>query len=300
MRVGVIGLGAMGLGAAKSCLAAGLDVIGCDVFPAARAAFEAAGGKAVSSPAEIGQAEALLLLVVNAQQMEDALFGQNGAADGLAPGAVVLASATSPPDFPPKLAERLANMGLLFLDAPVSGGAAKAASGEMTVMASGSKEAFEKAQPLLDAISEKVYQLGDKPGQGSVIKMINQLLAGVHIAAMAEAFALAARSGADLNTVYEVICNSAGGSWMFQNRGPSILDGDYQPKSAVNIFVKDLGIVLDAGRSMTFPLPLAATAHQQFLAASAGGHGRENDSAVIKVFQKLTGIDLPEGEGEKS
>jgi len=300
MRVGVIGLGAMGMGAAKSCLAAGLDVVGCDVFSEARAAFEAAGGKAVSTPVEIGPADAVLLLVVNAQQMEDALFGENGAAAVLAPGAVVLASATSPPDLPPTLSERLGAMGLLFLDAPVSGGAAKAAAGEMTVMASGPKEAFEKARPLLDAISEKVYQLGDQAGQGSVVKMINQLLAGVHIAAMAEAFALASRSGADLNTVYEVICNSAGGSWMFQNRGPSILDGDYQPKSAVNIFVKDLGIVLDAGRNMTFPLPLAATAHQQFLAASAGGHGRENDSAVIKVFQKLTGIDLPEVEGEKS
>jgi 3-hydroxyisobutyrate dehydrogenase len=128
--------------------------------------------------------------------------------------------------------------------------------------------------------------------------MINQLLAGVHIAAMAEAFALASRAGADLETVYEVISNAAGGSWMFENRGPSIVEGDYAPKSAVDIFVKDLGIVLDAGRKMTFPLPLAATAHQQFLAASAGGHGRENDSAVIKVFQKLTGIDLPTKAGE--
>jgi 3-hydroxyisobutyrate dehydrogenase len=187
----------------------------------------------------------------------------------------------------------LAATGILLLDAPVSGGAAKAAAGEMTVMASGPPEAFEKAGPLLDAIAEKVYRLGDAPGQGAAIKMINQLLAGVHIAAMAEAFALAARAGADLDTVYEVISNAAGSSWMFQNRGPSILSGDYAPKSAVNIFVKDLGIVLDAARGLTFPLPLTAAAHQQFLAASAGGHGRENDSAVVKVFQKLTGIDLP-------
>ena len=216
-----------------------------------------------------------------------------GAAANLQPGAVVIAGATTPPDYPPKLAARLEELGVLLLDAPVSGGAAKATAGEMTVMASGAPEAFEKAAAVLDAISERVYRLGDAPGQGAVVKMINQLLAGVHIAAMAEAFALASRSGADLETVYEVISNAAGASWMFQNRGPSILEGDYQPKSAVDIFVKDLGIVLDAGRSMTFPLPLAATAHQQFLAASAGGHGRENDSAVIKVFQKLTGIDLP-------
>lgn len=293
MRVAVIGLGAMGMGAARSCLAAGLETVGCDISADARAAFAAAGGAVAASPADIGPVDAVLTLVVNAAQTDAVLFGDAGAAANLQPGAVVIAGATTPPDYPPKLAARLEELGVLLLDAPVSGGAAKAAVGEMTVMASGAPEAFEKAAAVLDAISERVYRLGDAPGQGAVVKMINQLLAGVHIAAMAEAFALASRSGADLETVYEVISNAAGASWMFQNRGPSILEGDYQPKSAVDIFVKDLGIVLDAGRSMTFPLPLAATAHQQFLAASAGGHGRENDSAVIKVFQKLTGIDLP-------
>ena len=300
MKVGVIGLGAMGMGAAQSCLRAGLDVVGCDLSPTARAAFEAAGGRAVDRPDAMGPVEAVLVLVVNAQQTDAALFGDAGLAAHMPKGAVVLAGATTPPDYPPKLAARLAEHGLLLLDAPVSGGAAKAAKGEMAVMAAGAPEAFEKAEPLLDAIAERVHRIGDQPGQGATVKMINQLLAGVHIAAMAEAFALAARSGADLETVYEVIRDAAGGSWMFENRGPSILEGDYQPKSAVDIFVKDLGIVLDAGRSMTFPLPLAATAHQQFLAASAGGHGRENDSAVIKVFQKLTGIDLPAQDEKKS
>lgn len=300
MKVGVIGLGAMGMGAALSCLKAGLDVVGCDLAPAARATFEAAGGKAVASPDAMGPVEAVLVLVVNAAQTDAALFGENGLAPHMPKGSVVLAGATTPPDYPPKLAVKLAEYGLLLLDAPVSGGAAKAAAGEMAVMAAGAPEAFEKAAPMLDAIAERVHHLGDEPGQGAAVKMINQLLAGVHIAAMAEAFALASRTGADLEAVYDVIKDAAGGSWMFENRGPSILEGDYQPKSAVDIFVKDLGIVLDAGRSMTFPLPLAATAHQQFLAASAGGHGRENDSAVIKVFQKLTGIDLPKGDGEKS
>lgn len=288
------------MGAAKSCLAAGLETVGCDLSPAARAEFEAAGGVAAARPVDMGPLDAVLTLVVNAEQTDAVLFGEAGLAPVLPEGAVVLAGATSPPDYPPKLAARLGETSVLLLDAPVSGGAAKAAAGEMTVMASGSAAAFEKAQPMLDAFSERVYRIGDAPGQGAAVKMINQLLAGVHIAAMAEAFALAARTGADLETVYEVICNAAGGSWMFENRGPSILAGDYQPKSAVDIFVKDLGIVLDAGRSMTFPLPLAATAHQQFLAASAGGLGRENDSAVVKVFQKLTGIDLPGDEGEKT
>ena len=123
--------------------------------------------------------------------------------------------------------------------------------------------------------------------------MINQLLAGVHIAAMAEAMALGIRAGCDPNVVYEVISNSAGGSWMFQNRAPHILAGDYTPLSAVSIFVKDLGIVLDSARKLTFPLPLTAAAHQMFLATSAHGHGAEDDAAVIKMFQALTGIALP-------
>lgn len=298
MRVGVIGLGAMGMGAAKSCVAAGLETVGCDLSADARAAFAAAGGVAVERPAAMGALDAALALVVTAGQVDAVLFGEDGLAPLLPAGAVVLLGATTPPDYPPTLAARLAERDVLLLDAPVSGGAAKAAAGEMTVMASGPAAAFDRAAAMLDAIAERVYRIGDRPGQGAAVKMINQLLAGVHIAAMAEAFALAARAGADLATVYEVISNAAGGSWMFENRGPSVLAGDYAPKSAVDIFVKDLGIVLDAGRSMTFPLPLAAAAHQQFLAASAGGLGRENDSAVIKVFQKLTGIPLPGDEGE--
>jgi 3-hydroxyisobutyrate dehydrogenase len=163
----------------------------------------------------------------------------------------------------------------------------------MTVMASGSPEAFDAAGPALDAIAGKVYRLGDRAGVGSTVKMVNQHLAGVHIAAACEAMALGLRAGADARQLYEVICNSAGNSWMFQNRVPHILDGDYTPSSAVNIFVKDLGIVLDAARKLSFPLPLAATAHQLYLATAAAGHGDEDDAAVIKFYAALAGLTLP-------
>ena len=163
----------------------------------------------------------------------------------------------------------------------------------MTVMASGEPQAFDAAGPLLDAIAAKVYRLGDRPGIGSTVKMVNQHLAGVHIAAACEAMALGMRAGADPRALYDVICNSAGMSWMFQNRVPHILAGDYTPLSAVNIFVKDLGIVLDAARKLSFPLPLAAAAHQLYLATAAAGHGAEDDSAVIKFYAELAGIELP-------
>jgi len=293
--VGVIGLGAMGMGVAQSLLRGGFEVHAFDIRREAVDKVAAAGGYAADSPAVLAKkVDAVVVLVINADQTETVLFGENGAAANLAPGSVVIASATVSPEFARALGKRLAGMGLLMIDGPVSGGAAKAASGEMTIMASGAPEAFAKCEGVLKAISGKVYRLGDEPGPGSVTKMVNQLLAGVHIAAAGEAMALAIRAGANPDQVYEVICNSAGGSWMFQNRVPHILAGDYTPLSAVNIFVKDLGIVLDYAKKSIFPLPLSATAHQMFMQASAAGHGAEDDSAVIKTFP---GITLPGKRG---
>ena len=291
-RVGVIGLGAMGMGVAQSLVRGGFEVHVCDMRPEAVQKIVDAGGAGHSSPADLApHVDAVIILVVNAQQTETVLFGETGAAAHLAPGSVVIASATVSPEFAETLGKRLNDAGLRFIDAPVSGGAAKAAAGQMSVMASGPADAFDDCEALFKAIAANLYRLGDKAGQGSTVKMINQLLAGVHIAAAAEAMALGIKAGADPEKLYEVICNSAGGSWMFQNRVAHILSGDYTPLSAVNIFVKDLGIVLDYAKKSVFPLPLSATAHQMFMQASAAGHGGEDDSAVIKVFP---GITLPQ------
>jgi 3-hydroxyisobutyrate dehydrogenase len=294
--LGVVGLGSMGFGAAASALARGIDVVGLDMRADARERFVAQGGRATGSLAELGaQCDAVLVLVVTAAQTEDVLFGTDGLAGTLRPGAVVIASATVDPALPPAWEARLAERGLWLIDGPVSGGAAKAAAGAMTVMASGKPEAFAAAGPLLDAVAGKVYRLGDRAGIGSTVKMVNQHLAGVHIAAACEAMALGMRAGADPQTLYDVICHSAGMSWMFENRVPHILAGDYRPLSTINIFVKDLGIVLDAARKLAFPLPLAAAAHQLYLASAAAGRGNEDDAAVIKFYADLAGIELPKG-----
>jgi 3-hydroxyisobutyrate dehydrogenase len=293
--LGVVGLGSMGFGAALTALRNGVTTIGLDTRAEARERFVAEGGRATDSLAELGaQCDAVVVLVVNAAQTEEVLFGAGGLAGHLRAGSVVICSATVDPTLPPQWQQRLAANGLLLIDAPVSGGATKAAAGQMTVMASGEPAAFAAAGALLDAIAGKVYRLGDVAGVGSTVKMVNQHLAGVHIAAACEAMALGLRAGADPRALYEVICNSAGMSWMFQNRVPHILDGDYAPLSAVNIFIKDLGIVLDAARKLSFPLPLAATAHQLYLATAAAGHGAEDDSAVIKFYAELAGIELPQ------
>ena len=292
--VGIIGLGAMGMGVARTLVRKGFQVHAFDIRADALASLAAEGATPHPSPAGVAaRVDALVVLVLNADQLDQVLFGPDGAAAHLKPGTVVIASPTVAPQYAEALGERLAALGLRHLDAPVSGGAARAATGEMTVMASGAPDTFAAVEDVLAAIATKVYRLGDRPGMGSKVKMINQLLAGVHIAAATEAMALGIRAGIDPAALYEVISNSAGASWMFTNRVPHILNGDYTPLSAVNIFVKDLGIVLDSARKLTFPLPLTSAAHQMYLATSACGLGGEDDSAVIKMFQKLTGIDLP-------
>ena len=251
-RVGVIGLGAMGMGVARSLLRAGFEVHGHDARVDVLQQLVAAGGHAAATPKALGASvDVAIILVVNADQTESVLFGEDGATRSMAPGSVVIASATVSPEFARALGKRLDAAGLMMIDGPVSGGAARAASGEMTVMASGRPDAFAKCEAV-EAIAVKVYRLGEEPGQGSVVKMVNQLLAGVHIAAAGEAMALAIRAGADPEQVYEVITNSAGNSWMFSNRVPHILAGNYTPLSAVNIFVKDLGIVLDYAKKSVF------------------------------------------------
>jgi L-threonate 2-dehydrogenase len=292
-RIGVVGLGSMGMGVARSLLRGGFETHICDVRADVVQQLEAEGAKGHADPRALApQVDALIVLVVNAEQVETVLFGPAGAVAALRPGCIVIVSTTVSPAFAEALGQRLAAAGLRMIDAPVSGGAAKAATGEMSVMGSGADDAFADCADVFDAIATKVYRLGDRPGPGSTVKMVNQLLAGVHIAAAAEAMALGLRAGADPETLYEVICASAGGSWMFQNRVPHILKGDYTPLSAVNIFVKDLGIVLDYAKKSVFPLPLSAAAHQMFLQAAAAGHGGEDDAAVIKIFP---GIELPKG-----
>jgi len=294
-RVGVIGLGAMGAGMAGTLRRAGADVHVCDVRAGVAAAFAAEGGTACTNVAELAaRCDVVVSVVVNAAQTEAVLFGaapgETGAAAAMRPGSVFVMCSTVDPNVSIEFERRVEAKGLLYVDAPISGGAAKAASGEMTVMGAARDAAWHGAEPFLRAMAAKVYRLGDRAGNGSKVKIINQLLAGVHIAAAAEAMALGLREGVDAAALYDVITHSAGNSWMFENRMAHVLANDYTPLSAVDIFVKDLGLVLDTARATKFPLPLASTAHQMFMQASTAGFAKEDDAAVIKIFP---GIELP-------
>lgn len=293
MRVAVFGLGSMGYGIAKSCLAAGYDTYGYDVVETQMDLFKEEGGAEGSLEEVAPSLDAVIAVVLNAAQTETVLFGPDGVVPKMNKGAVVMACATVPPDFARDMERRCARHGVHYLDAPISGGAAKAATGQLSIMASGTPRAFETAKPILDATAETVFELGSEAGPGSAMKAVNQLLAGVHIATMAEALTFGMTQGVDPETFVEVISKCAGSSWMLENRAPHIVSGDYTPHSQINIWPKDLGIVLDIARSANFETPITATALQQYKAAVDLGLGKEDDAAVAKVYARSAGLTLP-------
>jgi 3-hydroxyisobutyrate dehydrogenase len=289
-RIAFVGLGAMGLPMATNLLARGFTVTGYDLSSRALAALESAGGRRAETAAEAAsEANVLILMVVNAAQAEAVLF-EGGALEALQANGVVALMATCPPSAVEAIAERVRKAGRRLIDAPVSGGVAGAKTATLTIMAAGPRDTFDAAKPAFDALGDKVFHVGERPGQGAMVKTVNQLLCGVHIAVVAEAFALAAKVGVDLKTLLEIMSGSAASSWMLKDRGPRMLEADPEVTSAVDIFVKDLGIVLDAGRDTKAALPLAAAAHQMYLATSGRGDGAADDSQVIRSYFALNGI----------
>lgn len=296
-NIAVFGLGSMGYGMAASCLRAGHAVHGFDVVPAQVSRFQAEGGTPGEMTDIAGELDVVGVVVLNAAQTEAVLFGSTGVVPHLRAGAVVVSCATVPPDFARAMATRCGEFGVLYLDAPISGGSVKAAAGQLSILASGSVESFDAARPFLEATAETVFELGDEIGKGSAMKSVNQLLAGTHIAVMAEALTFGISQGIDPQQFLDVISKCAGSSWMLENRAPHIVDGDYAPHSAVDIWLKDLGIVLDIAKGAKFSAPVAAAALQQFVAASGQGLGAQDDAAVAKVYARNAGLSLP---GDKS
>lgn len=294
-KMAVIGLGSMGYGMAVSLRRKGFDVGAYDVRPevAARYAAEHGGRAAALAREAVKGADIVVVVVVNADQTEQVLFGADGVAEAMTKGAAIMSCATMAPERARALAASAEAKGLLFIDSPISGGAQRAAEGALTVLASGAPAAMAKVEPALAAMAANIYRLGDEPGIGASFKMVNQLLAGVHIAAASEALVFAKRLGLDLAKVYEVITASAGNSWMFENRMPHVLDGDYAPRSAVEIFTKDLGIINDMSRSQKFPTPIASSALQMFLMTAAAGMAKDDDSSVARLYAQVTGVELP-------
>lgn len=283
------GLGSMGLPMAKNLLAAGHRVRGIDLNPAALASLSEAGAEPAACATDAARgADVLILMVVNAAQAEQVLF-DDGALQALGEGGIVCLMATCPPAAVERIAKRVTVAGRHFIDAPVSGGTAGATAGTLTIMAACESATFGAMKPVFEGIGQRIFHVGERAGQGATVKAVNQLLCGVHIAVVAEALALAAKVGVDLEVLLEIMGGSAASSWMLRDRGPRMLQAEPEVSSAVDIFVKDLGIVLEAGRDAKAALPIAAVAHQLFLASSGRGDGRADDSQVIRSYHALNG-----------
>ena len=288
----VVGLGSMGFGIAQSLIRAGYSVYGQDKNLKQQKRLIEEGGYDKNIP--FNDLQAVIIVVLNEKQTREIIFGQNGISEKLKKNSLIMVCTTVAPDFAKEMASSCNDKGLLYLDAPISGGSKKSAEGKLSYMISGSQKAFEVAKPILDCTSETVFEFGEHVGSGSAMKAVNQMLAGVHIAAMAEAITFGITQGIDPKRFLEVISKCAGTSWMLENRTPHIIDNDYSPKSSINIWPKDLGIVLDIAKNSNFPAPLTAAALQQFISAAGSGLGQEDDAAVAKIYARNAGIKLPQ------
>ena len=273
---------------ARNIMAAGIPLQGYDLSSHARAHFAENGGATGDNVIDlVADCDLLLVMVATSAQAEAALF--NGVTDALAPNAVVILSSTVAPSEARTIAARLHDAGHLMLDAPVSGGQVGAEDGTLTVMASGPEAAFDRAKAVLSAISKKVHRLGTEPGMGATYKVVHQLAAGVHLVAAAEMMAFGAKAGCDPQTLLDIVSTSAGQSWMMDDRAPRMMQTDPIATSTVDIFIKDLGLVVQSARDSGAPVPLAAAAYQMMIGAGGMGLGREDDSAVIRAYEALTG-----------
>ena len=285
--IAFIGLGAMGSHSARLLATAGFRVQGFDLRQEALLALSEAGGHPCSSAAEAARGAArAVLFVVNGKQAQDVIFGPGGLGETAADGMTILSCVTMSPNEAAAIGKRCRERGWKFIDSPVSGGTAGAKRGALTIMAAGKSDAIEDCRPICEVIGQRYMVVGSEAGQGAMVKTINQLLCGVHLAAAGEAMAMARRAGLDLQAVWNVVNQSAAASWMLNDRGPRMVAQDFDtPTSAIDIFVKDLGIVADVARDLRFPAPLAAAALQSFLGVSGAGKGRKDDAAVMQFYE---------------
>ena len=283
--IAVIGLGAMGLPMATR-LATRFAVSAFDTNQDRNALATAAGVRTAPTPREAAEgADIVVLAVRDSMQVEAALGGIDGVL--AARTGVLVVTSTIGRDAIRHVAALAGDHGVPLVDAPVSGGPARAGRGDLLILASGEPDAIELARPALEALSSTLTVVGGSVGDGQSMKTINQLLAGVHIAAAAEAIALARSMGLDPATVVASLEPGAAGSFMFSDRGPRMVEafeGDPEVRSRVDIFVKDMGIVVDAAREAHSPVPLAAAAQRLYLRAELAGWGAADDSTIVRLF----------------
>ena len=293
MRVGVIGVGAMGQGVARTLLRKGFPVVVRDLVAEREDEAVAAGAtRAATAPELAAQVDVVITLVVDAEQTHGVLLEELRGLDRADPPVVMMCSTIAPVDTE-EIAARLVERGIEMLDAPISGGPAGAHAGTLTVMASGSDAAFERCVPVLDAMAARCFRMSASAGDGTRMKVVNNMLAAANLAAGCEAMAMAACMGLDLAQAADVVGASSGASWIFADRMPRALAGDYAPRAAARVLLKDVGLFVHQARIFGFTAPVAECAREIFHDTVARGFAEEDDAAVLKRYAEAWRVELP-------
>jgi 3-hydroxyisobutyrate dehydrogenase len=283
------GLGAMGFGMAAHLVKSGFPVVGYDVYAPAMQKLVAAGGKSSKTPRDVAQeVEFFVCMVANSIQATPLLFdSETGAVGGLKKDATIIMCSTVAPAYIAELRSRLDDIGradVRLIDAPVSGGAARAANGTLSIFSSGREPDLANAHAILDCMAGKLYNVPGGIGAGSNAKLIHQIFAGINIAMASEAMGLAAAAGLDTQKAFDYLKESEGNSWMFSNRVPYMLNPGSPPYSAITIIAKDVAIITSTSRAKKFPLPLLSTAEQLYLTGISAGWGKEDDCVIVRLY----------------
>lgn len=285
-RFGVVGTGAMGLAVAQRAIGLGMQTFTRDIDAERDRLAAEAGARVCATPAQVGErADVIQVLVVDHRQADEVIFGQDGLAAACRPDAVIVLSSTVSPGYAESVGIRLAQRPIHFIDGPVSGGPARARAGTMSMMAAGSDAAFALAMPVLEAITGALLRMGERPGDGARTKILNNLLAGVNLAAAAEAMMLGERMGLDAGRLMEAVMASSGDSWVMRDRMPRAMAGDFAPRAAVEILRKDLSLVLAAADDLGYPMPVTEAAKSVYDGTSALGFGGDDDAALVKFYR---------------
>ena len=285
--VAIVGVGNMGGGMAAHLLARGWPVQVCDLIPEKVRALEAQGARGMATPAQaVQEAQALIVCVVDASQCDEVLFGPDGAAAAMQPGQLVLLCPTIAPADTEALAQRLTARGLAVLDAPMSGGPARARDGSMSLMVAGDEAVFARYQTLIEALSNKVFRVGPRVGDGARTKLVNNLAAGINLVGAAEVLALARKIGLDGAHTLDVIEQSSGQSWIGSDRMRRALAGDYAPRAHMTLLEKDTRMAVQMAAAAGFEGPLGAAASAAFAQASAAGLAELDDAALLRWLER--------------
>ena len=286
--IGIIGVGAMGGAVARRLLGLGHPVYVRDIREPAMSALAPLGAIACASPAQLaGHCKVVIILVVDAAQIDDVLFGPGGALEQLATGSVVVVSSTISPGNVQSFAHRLSQRGMHALDAPISGGPAKAEAGTMSMMLAADAQAQAAAETILPLLSQSVFRVSQRPGDGARYKLLNNILAAVNLCAGAEVMALGMKMGLDGARLLDVIGNSSGASWVVQDRMPRALVGDFAPRAATKILAKDVSLFMELAREEKFPALMGSQAMQVFQAALGNGMAESDDAVLLRLYQRI-------------